>query len=311
MRQTAVTLPEALRDALGQVIANERREWRRERELIEAQSRAAIAELKAQNVALLARLEDAITTRLASLQNGKDGRDGVDGRDGAPGEQGPPGEPGRPGVDGAPGRDGKDGADGRDGVDGRDGSDGAPGRDGVDGAAGVDGAPGRDGDPGELPVVRAWRDGVHYAGAVVTYGGGVWQAHRDTGREPPHDDWLCIVAAGRDGADGRSMVVRGTWSEAETYLALDVVALNGAAFAARRDDPGPCPGDGWQMVSAQGKAGKPGERGVTGPAGPRGEPGPAVVLQECDAEGVVTTTNADGSIVRLDLYPVLSKIAHS
>ena len=140
MRQTAVTLPEALRDALGQVIANERREWRRERELIEAEARAAVAELKAQNVALLARLEDAITTRLASLQNGKDGRDGVDGRDGAPGEQGPPGEPGRPGVDGAPGRDGKDGADGRDGVDGRDGSDGAPGRDGVDGAAGVDGA---------------------------------------------------------------------------------------------------------------------------------------------------------------------------
>jgi hypothetical protein len=36
---TTAVLPDALRDALGQVISDQRREWRRERELIEAQSR--------------------------------------------------------------------------------------------------------------------------------------------------------------------------------------------------------------------------------------------------------------------------------
>ncbi len=62
-----------------------------------------------------------------------------------------------------------------------------------------DGEPGK---PGKLPIVRLWVDEVHYEGAVVTHQGSLWQALRDTGREPPHADWQCVARAGRDGEPG-------------------------------------------------------------------------------------------------------------
>jgi hypothetical protein len=52
-----------------------------------------------------------------------------------------------------------------------------------------------------------------------------------------------------------SLEVRGLFSDKETYKALDIVALNGGSFVARRDDPGPCPGAGWQLIASQGKRG--------------------------------------------------------
>jgi hypothetical protein len=347
-----VQLPEALRDALGQIIANERREWRRERELIEAQARTAIAELRAENVALVARLEETVLARLATLRDGKDGvdgrdgvdgkdgrdgldgkdgadgapgRDGIDGRDGADGALGKAGPPGERGADGSPGKDGRDGIDGRDGVDGpaglpgergpqgepgERGAPGADGRDGVDGQNGADGLPGERGEPGppgKLPVVRAWRDDVHYEGAVVAHAGSVYQAQRDTGREPPHDDWLCIAQGGQDGANGRSLNIRGTWSDTETYRHLDVVAYNGGSFVARRDDPGLCPGDGWQLHASPGKRGQPGEPGRRGEPGPPGSP---LIEASVDEAGLVTFTNADRSSISLDLYPLLTRVAH-
>jgi len=112
---------------------------------------------------------------------------------------------------------------------------------------------------------------------------------------------------GKDGAEGRSFVIRGTWSEAESYRELDVVALNGASFGARCDNPGPCPGDGWQMIAAQGKRGNAGERGA-GARGERGMPGPAAVALDVNEEGLLTLTNADGSRVSCDLYPLLAKL---
>jgi hypothetical protein len=78
--------------------------------------------------------------------------------------------------------------------------------------------------------------------------------------------------AGRDGIDGRSVRVRGTYDPAETYAALDIVALNGGSFIARRDNPGPCPGTGWQLIASQGKRGPKGERGL------QGIPGAAVFI---------------------------------
>jgi hypothetical protein len=188
-------------------------------------------------------------------------------------------------------------------------------RDGRDGADGVQGAPGERGEPGPpgmLPIVRAWHDAVHYAGQVVTLGGSVYQAQRDTGRAPPHDDWLCIAAAGRDGADGRSFTIRGTWSEAEAYRHLDVVALNGASFAARQDDPGPCPGEGWQLIAGQGKPGRSGEpgRSIRGEQGPPSPAGPAAVAMDLDEEAVLRQTHADGSVLSVDFYPLLSKLGH-
>lgn len=260
---------------------------------------------------------------------GKDGLDGKDGQAGAPGLDGQPGRDGIDGKDGVAGTDGKDGIDGADGRDGADGKDGASGRDGVDGASGKDGVDGHDGErgadgrdgkdgapgergsegsPGKLPIAREWMDGVHYEGAVVTHAGSAYQAMRDTGREPPHDDWICLARGGRDGADGRSFKVRGTWSESESYQALDVVALGGASFAARKDDPGTCPGAGWQLIAAQGKRGAPGERG-TGVKGERGLPGSSPAAIAVDDEGLLTLTNGDGSRLACDLYPLLTKLA--
>jgi hypothetical protein len=80
---------------------------------------------------------------------------------------------------------------------------------------------------------------------------------------------LEIRAASRpaDGRDGRSLNVRGTWDPGASYFTLDIVACNGASFIARRDNPGVCPGEGWQMVAQQGPRGRP------GPQGERGEKG--------------------------------------
>jgi hypothetical protein len=61
------------------------------------------------------------------------------------------------------------------------------------------GPKGDDGPPGKLPTVRAWANEVHYEGIVVTHAGATWQALRDTGREPPHEDWTCLAAPGDNG----------------------------------------------------------------------------------------------------------------
>lgn len=333
MKRTAVSLPDALRDALGQILADQRREWRRDRELAEERSRAdearhraELAELRAGYDARIAeiwaeaaaRIDALVAARLAELRDGRDGRDGVD----APpvddvqiadavaryfAANPPP--PGERGPAGAPGEAGPQGERGERGETGPQGERGEAGPQGERGEAGERGAQGEQGPPGMLPVVRAWTDDVHYVGAVVAHAGALWQAQRDTGRAPPHEDWVCLARAGLDGADGRSFVLRGTWAEGEAYNALDVVMLNGASFAALRDDPGACPGDGWQLFAAQGKRGHPGERGAQGLAGERGPPGPVLRGAEVDGDGLVTLTNADGSTVPLDLYPVLKSIA--
>jgi hypothetical protein len=166
---------------------------------------------------------------------------------------------------------------------------------------------GKDGRDGKLPIVKPWQDAVHYEGDVVTSDGRLYQALRDTGKAPGHDDWLCIADRGKDGIDGNTFSVRGTWIEGEDYRNLDVVAINGASFVAKQDAPGPCPGEGWQMIAAQGKRGHPGERGV-GLKGDRGSPGEPVVAGDVSDDGVLTLTNGDGSQVSIDLYPLLSKL---
>jgi hypothetical protein len=114
---------------------------------------------------------------------------------------------------------------------------------------------------------------------------------------------------GPEGRAGLSFTIRGTWIEINEYRALDVVALGGASFAARHDDPGPCPGDGWQLIAAQGKRGNAGERGSPGVKGDRGEPGLPVVAMSINDEGMLTLVNGDGSTVACDLYPLLTKVA--
>lgn len=172
--------------------------------------------------------------------------------------------------------------------------------------------PGRDGAPGKLPMVEKWSDRVHLESEVVTHEGATWQALRHTGKAPPHEDWRCIARAGRDGEAGRGINVRSTWSATETYAANDLVALDGGSFVARRDDPGPCPGEGWQLVAMRGKPGKPGDKGERGDTvkGDRGPPGPGVVDLSIDDTGLVVLTNGDGSTVERDFSPVLSRLGH-
>lgn len=257
-------------------------------------------------------------------QAGADGRDGRDGADGAPGRDGINGEKGEPGRDGTGiaaimiDPDGQlfvtltDGETKELGpVVGRNGADGIPGRDGKDGAAGEVGAPGPIGPAGKLPLVRAWRDTVHYEGDVVHHAGACWQAVRDTGRAPPADDWQIIASAGqagadgRDGVDGRSFVHRGTWAADAAYTDMDVVVLGGSAFVAMKDDPGVCPGAGWQLLAGRGSKGPAGERGATGP---KGDPGAPVIRASVDDAGMLGLVNGDGTIVECDLYPLLSRL---
>jgi hypothetical protein len=107
---------------------------------------------------------------------------------------------------------------------------------------------------------------------------------------------LRMASRPMDGRDGRSFKVRGTFNANERYFALDVVATGGSSFCARRDDPGPCPGDGWQMIAAQGKRGTRGEAGERGLQGPRGADAPSICEWSIDPERYrATPILSDGS----------------
>ena len=157
---------------------------------------------------------------------------------------------------------------------------GERGEAGPSGPQGERGDKGEKGDPGLLPMVRAWiEDEISYRGDVVVCDGSTWQAQKDTAQKPPHRDWLPLALAGRNAA---SPVVRGTFDLAQHYDALNIVALNGSSFMAKCDDPGECPGDGWQLIASCGRAGKPGPKGDRGERGERGAAGPSVLRGEID-----------------------------
>jgi hypothetical protein len=86
---------------------------------------------------------------------------------------------------------------------------------GAMGPPGPSGPSGEQGPPGKLPLVKLWTpETVFYAGDVVAYDGGTFQAKRDTGQPPSHADWICLATAGRD---GNSITVRGTFDESVSY----------------------------------------------------------------------------------------------
>ena len=86
---------------------------------------------------------------------------------------------------------------------------------GAMGPPGPSGPRGEQGPPGKLPLVKLWMaETVFYAGDVVAYDGGTYQAKRDTGQPPSHADWVCLATAGRD---GNSITVRGTFDETVDY----------------------------------------------------------------------------------------------
>lgn len=167
----------------------------------------------------------------------------------------------------------------------------------------------KDGAPGKLPLAKAWDGRVAYEAEVRTHKGALWQAVRDTGREPGHDDWICLAAAGQPGKSADEIEVRGTYDPEASYGRLNIVALNGGAFMSRKADPGPCPGEGWQVIAMRGRPGEPGKtvKGDKGDTG-KGPPGPPLVSMSVDGEGLLTAVNGDGSAVECDLYPLLAKL---
>ena len=263
--------------------------------------------------------DNLIRDKLALIRDGVDGINGKDGKDGEAGPAGQPGQNGEPGIPGPQGLQGlsgpagdrgemgpagKDGADGAPGIglqgeQGARGERGEPGVHGLNGADGERGERGEKGDtgaPGMLPIVKLWRESVvHYAGEVCAFDGGLYQALQDTATVPLASEWICLATAGadgKDGVDGKSLNICGTYEEAGTYKALDVVTLDSKWHVAKYDNPGACPGPGWKSGPGIGKTGKPGPQGERGA---RGDPGRTITIASWE-------TNAES----YELVPVMS-----
>ena len=198
-------------------------------------------------------------------------------------------------------------------IRGERGDQGEQGEPGPMGPPGPSGPRGEQGPPGKLRVAKAWvPETVFYAGDVVTFDGGTFQARRDTGQPPSHSDWTCLATPGRD---GRGITVRGTWNEAAEYHQNNLVAYNGGSWVALRDAPGSCPGPGWQLVASRGKTGVAGLKGERGERGPKGDPGergqaaPVIRSWQVDREHYTATPllNDGTEGPRLDLRPLFEQ----
>src|SRR5580765_3305895 len=96
---------------------------------------------------------------------------------------------------------------------------------------------------------------------------------------------------GKPGKDAAQITIRGTYDAGARYGHLDAVATGGSTFVARYDNPGACPGDGWQLIASCGRPGRPGPQGERGQQGERGLTGrTAVILAwEIDAKNCRAT----------------------
>lgn len=269
------TLHDGWADALGRVLASERREWQREREIATTDHRRIVAELQAEAANFRLKLTELVAAKLSDLPAGGKGEKGESG-DSIVGPAGPPGPVGPPG-------------EGIAGPQGERGERGLPG----EATIGPPGEPGPPGPPGAFPEVREWTEGaVHYGHQVVAHHGSTYYARRDTASRPPGDDWTLLASSGERGLDAPVGEVCGLYERTRTYRKFDVASWHGSEWRAKYDDPGPLPGDGWALSGQVGGRGKPGERGPVGPAGP---PGPTIVdwaVEEYRAAPIMS----DGSI---------------
>jgi hypothetical protein len=294
-------IPEALADAIGMVIADQRKEWTRERERIETDSRAIIAGLEAK----VARLETANQILLVDIGKRVDEHLARISEAAALVKDGPPGPPGRDGTDvdhhavvdevlasakaflseeiavrmaelpppeaGAPGLPGKDGAPGRDADDDTivqrvrslipDPQPGPPGKDGLNGES-VDAS----------SVSRMIQDEV-----AKTVGEQLTRAIGAQQPPPPEIDYQELAEqvkemlpapepgpAGRDGVAGKDVdpaVVKEMVAEAVSAGMPPPPEIEYGLIEAKIEE----------KITAKFAAMPPAE---PGPAGPRGEMGP-------------------------------------
>ncbi|MDX0567438.1 collagen-like protein [Sinorhizobium medicae] len=232
---------------------------------------------------------------------GKDGNDGAPGKDGADGKEGPPGDNGERGEKGERGERGAQGEKGERGEKGLQGEMGPRGLRGETGPPGPRGEKGERGEKGTFEQPSEWTDGsVFHSGQLVHCDGSTFCARRDTARRPPHDDWSPVALKGKDAQAGEA---RGLYDSKAGYLKLDRVAFDGSEWIARRDDPGPLPGEDWMLAAKAGSRGKPGERG---PPGAKGDPGIGVKGGTCDGFTLRLTLD-DGRAVIVDLAPAFDR----
>jgi hypothetical protein len=178
-------------------------------------------------------------------------------------------------------------------------------KDGKDGEQGPPGKDGKDGQDGKMPIAREWTNRVHYAGDVVRNNGSTYQALADTGREPPHGDWGELASRGTDGI---GFILRGTYDASAEYRQHDIVMINRNSFAAKYDNPGECPGDGWTLFAASGQRGK---EGPPGSPGPKGADGRLVSITKWEAdpdEMVLRIADSTGNTFTVDLQPIAERI---
>jgi hypothetical protein len=125
--------------------------------------------------------------------------------------------------------------------------------------------------------------------------GSTYCAGRDTGEEPPHDDWLLIASKGEAGETPYAGDVCGLYRAGRQYRKFDVVVLNGAEWSAKKDDPGDLPGEGWALSAQKGERGNKGEKGERGE---RGIPGaPALTITDWEVKGYqAVPVMSDGSL---------------
>jgi hypothetical protein len=185
-----------LEQSLARIVAHFRAELASERRTMEADLRAANAELAivtakiAQAHRDFARWFEEVQRVKVELQ-GESGPPGKDGAPGAPGERGAEGPQGRDGRDGMPGLPGGQGDRGKDGIDGKDGKDGIDGKsfDNLNFA-----------DIHRGPFIAGE---TYQRGHCATYGGSTFVCLRATQAKPESEDWRLIVKHGLPGRNGK------------------------------------------------------------------------------------------------------------
>jgi hypothetical protein len=80
------------------------------------------------------------------------------------------------------------------------------------------------------------------------------------------------------------------------------------SFAAKYDNPGECPGEGWQLFACSGYKGK---EGPPGPTGAKGSDGRSVSIVKWEAdpdEMVLRIADSTGNTFAVDLQPIAERI---